>query len=318
VNELRRTFEQRRGLRKLPPHQAVAGISFTIRRGELFGLLGPNGAGKTTTAKILSTLLLPTSGTARVAGLDVVQQTVQVRRKIGFVFGGDKGLYDRISAVDNLKYFADLYGVPWREQRSRIPELIDRVGLRGSEHKSVEGYSRGMKQRLHIARALLHHPEVLFLDEPSNGLDPLGARQLRSLVSELAAEGTSIMLTTHQMEEADALCDRLAVVVAGEIRVEGTPTVLKGATSATRVVEGTAYGIDEATVRADLQTIDSVVAINFRDLEHHQTVLVTVRGNSAEAETVAARAAGSGVQGIRVRDATLEDAYLSIVYGVVA
>ncbi|WP_248964056.1 ABC transporter ATP-binding protein [Sphaerisporangium perillae] len=229
---LRRTYRQRTGWLspKLIETEAVRGVSLSVARGELFGLLGPNGAGKTTTIKMLNTLLIPTAGTARVAGFDVVRQTREVRRRIGYVFGGDRGLYDRLSGLDNLRYFAELYGVPPREQRRRIAELLDLVGLAGRERERVEGYSRGMRQRLHIARGLLHEPQVLFLDEPSIGVDPVAARELRRTIADLAATGTTVLLTTHYMAEADELCDRIAVIAGGVIRALGTPAELKGGT----------------------------------------------------------------------------------------
>jgi ABC-2 type transport system ATP-binding protein len=158
VSSLRRTYRTRispwrRASREV---EAVRGVDFTVERGELFGLLGPNGAGKTTTIKMLITLLLPTSGSARVLGHDVVEDPRAVRRKVGYVFGGDRGLYERLSGLDNLRYFAELYGVPAREQKARIGELLELAGLAGREKERVEGYSRGMRQRLHIARGLLH------------------------------------------------------------------------------------------------------------------------------------------------------------------
>ncbi|HXW36826.1 MAG TPA: ABC transporter ATP-binding protein, partial [Nitrososphaerales archaeon] len=141
--------------------KALDGVSFSISKGELFGLIGPNGAGKTTTIKILTTLLSPTSGRATVLGLDVTKEIFEIRRRIGIVYGGERGLYNRVSAVDNLRYFSDLYGVEPESARKRIPELIQLVGLKGRENERVEKYSRGMKQRLHIAKALVHDPEML-------------------------------------------------------------------------------------------------------------------------------------------------------------
>src|SRR3954454_14584526 len=214
AENLVRTYRTSTGTirRKSLEVEAVRGVSFEVGEGELFGLLGPNGAGKTTTIKMLITLLIPTRGHARVLGLDVVKEAREVRKRIGYVFGGERGVYERLSGLDNLRYFAELYGVPAREQKRRIEELLELVGLKGREHERAEGYSRGMKQRLHVARGLLHDPEVLFLDEPTIGLDPVGARELRATIASLTAAGKTVLLTTHYMFEADALCDRIAVI----------------------------------------------------------------------------------------------------------
>ncbi|MFB6630676.1 ABC transporter ATP-binding protein [Streptomyces sp. NPDC056362] len=194
---------------------------------------------------MLSTLLLPTCGTARVSGHDVARDPVAVRCGIGYVFGGDRGLYDRLSALDNLRHFAEPYGVPARGQRRRIAELLGRVGLVGRERGRVEGYSRGMRQRLHIARVPLHHPDVLFLDEPSLGVDPVAARDLRRAVADLAAAGTTVLLTTHHMAGADELCDRIAVIAGGRIRALGTPGSLKSRVGDRDVLDIEAYGAGE-------------------------------------------------------------------------
>src|SRR5205814_7643559 len=172
AHELKRTYRTTTGIVRRRPLEveAVRGISFEVAEGELFGLLGPNGAGKTTTIKMLITLLLPTAGEARVLGYDVVNDAREVRKRIGYVFGGERGLYERLSGLDNLKYFAELYGVSGKAQRIRIQEVLELVGLSGRERERVEGYSRGMRQRLHIARGTLHDPDVLFLDDPTIGV----------------------------------------------------------------------------------------------------------------------------------------------------
>src|ERR671938_1762709 len=244
ASDLRRTYRTTTGvLRRRPLEvEAVRGISFEVAEGELFGLLGPNGAGKTTTIKMLITLLLPTSGQARVLGHDVVDEPREVRKRIGYVFGGDRGLYERLSARDNLRYFAELYGVSGRVQRRRIDEVLELVGLKGREKERVEGYSRGMRQRLHIARGILHDPAVVFLDEPTIGVDPVGARELRATISSLTEAGKTVLLTTHYMFEADALCDRIAVIAQGRIVAEGTPSDLKSRVAEGRVVEIEVYG----------------------------------------------------------------------------
>src|ERR671937_158118 len=244
--DLRRTYRTHTGTfrRKAKEIEAVRGISFAIEEGELFGLLGPNGAGKTTTIKMLITLLIPTTGSARVLGHDVVKDAREVRKRIGYVFGGERGVYERLSGYDNLRYFAELYGVPPRLQKRRIKELLELVGLRGREDERAEGYSRGMKQRLHVARGLLHEPEVVFLDEPTIGLDPVGARELRATISALVDAGKTVLLTTHYMFEADALCDRLAIISRGRIVGEGTPEELKSSVTDGRVTEIEVFGVD--------------------------------------------------------------------------
>src|SRR5213593_1171963 len=225
AHDLSRVYKTHTGTirRRVKEIEAVKGVSFEIEKGELFGLLGPNGAGKTTTIKMLVTLLIPSSGTARVLGHDVVRDAQAVRKQIGYVFGGDRGAYERLSGLDNLRYFSELYGVPPKVQKRRIPELLELVGLTGRERERVEGYSRGMRQRLHIARGLLHDPPVVFLDEPTIGVDPVGARELRATIASLTEGGKTVLLTTHYMFEADSLCNRIAVINKGEIVAEGTP-----------------------------------------------------------------------------------------------
>src|SRR5215208_7637746 len=250
AENLRRTYKTTTGTfrRRSLEVEAVRGVSFSIGEGELFGLLGPNGAGKTTTIKMLITLLIPTSGTAKVLGHDVVKDAREVRKRIGYVFGGERGVYERLSGYDNLRYFAELYGVPPKEIRPRIESLLELVGLKGREQERTEGYSRGMKQRLHIARGLLHDPPVVFLDEPTIGLDPVGARELRGTIHTLVEAGKTILLTTHYMFEADALCDRIAVITRGEIVAQGTPGDLKRTVGAGTVVEVEVFGMPEGIV----------------------------------------------------------------------
>ena len=213
VKDLVRNFN---GLR------ALDRISFRVECGEVFGFLGPNGAGKTTTIRILTGQLRPTSGEARVNGWDVVNQRQQLKPQIGVVFEY-QNIYERMSAQENLAFFARLYGI----QQDRVSELLDQVGLAGRAKERVKNYSNGMKQRLLIARALLHRPQVLFLDEPTRGLDPNAARGIRSFVSGLAREGVTVFLTTHYMEEADQLCSRVAILDHGRIAALDSPKYLK-------------------------------------------------------------------------------------------
>jgi ABC-2 type transport system ATP-binding protein len=202
--------------------RAVDGISFTIRQGEIFGLLGHNGAGKTTTIRLLTGRTRPTAGTASIAGHDVVNEIEAIKPIINLVFE-DANLYERLTGWDNIALFARLYGVPV----SRASELLERVDLADAAKRRVKTYSTGMKQRLIIARALINSPQVLFLDEPTRGLDPSSARELRELIVTLARQGTTVLLTTHYMNEAEELCDRVAFLNAGKIVALDSPQELK-------------------------------------------------------------------------------------------
>jgi len=222
VNEIGRVFTPR----KRDPVTALDRVSLTIPIGEVHGLLGPNGAGKTTLVKILSTVLLPTSGSARVLGHDVVGEAAAVRPLIGIVFGGERGLYWRLTGRQNLEYWGALYKLSRAEIRVRSEQLIERVGLIERADERVETYSRGMKQRLHLARGLIGDAKVLFLDEPTTGMDPLAAREFRALIAELRGEGRTILLATHDMAEAEALCDRVTLIDRGAILATESPRTL--------------------------------------------------------------------------------------------
>lgn len=312
--DLRRTYKTTTGTfrRKSLEVEAVRGVSFEIAEGELFGLLGPNGAGKTTTIKMLITLLIPTSGHARVLGHDVVEDATWVRERIGYVFGGDRGLYERLSAWDNLRYFAELYGVEPSRQKTRIGELLELVGLTGREKERVEGYSRGMRQRLHIARGLLHDPPVIFLDEPTIGVDPVGARELRATIGGLREAGKTVLLTTHYMFEADALCDRIAVIAKGRVVAEGTPRELKDRVADGVVVEIEVYGIDPAAIEP-LRSIPGVNAVAIEDRDQAQVIVVQAAQGSEPTHDVLAKLEGVSLGRVTTREPTLEDAYVALV-----
>ena len=206
--------------------RAVDGISFTVGEGEFFGFLGPNGAGKTTTIRILSTLLRPTSGSAHVAGIDVLAHPSDVRRLVGFAMQ-TVAVDPLATGRENLELIGRLRRVPARELQARIDELLVLMKLTESQKKVVGTYSGGMKRRLDLATALLHRPRVLFLDEPTEGLDPQSRNALWEELESVNRAGTTMLLTTHYMEEADRLCNRIAIVDEGKIVVEGTPTELK-------------------------------------------------------------------------------------------
>jgi ABC-2 type transport system ATP-binding protein len=312
--DLRRTYRTTTGvLRRRPLEvEAVRGISFEVAEGELFGLLGPNGAGKTTTIKMLITLLLPTAGEARVLGYDVVREAREVRKRIGYVFGGDRGLYERLSGFDNLRYFAELYGVTGRRQKERIAEVLELVGLTGREQERVEGYSRGMRQRLHIARGILHDPPVVFLDEPTIGVDPVGARELRAMIAGLVDAGKTVLMTTHYMFEADALCDRIAMIARGRIVAEGTPSELKSHVSDRTVVEVEVFGVAEADILR-LRDLPGVTSVSVEEREHAQLVTIQSPRGLELTQELPGFFDGTRIGRIVAREPTLEDAYVALV-----
>lgn len=221
---------RRRLFGKRPPTEwftAVDGVDLHIHRGEVFGLLGPNGAGKSTTIRMLCTLLEPTSGSAYVNGFDIIKQSNRVRQSLGTVLAGERSIYWKLTARENLEYFAALYHLPPEVAHRRVEELLERMELTARANDLVEKFSTGMKQRVAIGRALLARPPILLLDEPTLGLDPQAARRVRELVTELKAEGHTVLLTTHYMEEADLLSDRIGIIDQGKVIALDTPANLK-------------------------------------------------------------------------------------------
>ena len=233
VENLKREFVSNKGLFKKEKKvvKAVDGISFEVKRGEIFGLLGQNGAGKTTTIKMLTTLLAPTAGKCEVLGYKTFGEEKKIRSKINFIFGGEMGVYRRLSARDNLRYFSNLYLIPKKEQDERIDRILKLVDLADRADDLAETYSKGMIQRLQIARGLINDPEILFMDEPTVGLDPVGARMLRDIIRKLKEDGKTVLLTTHNLAEVEELCDHLVIINKGKVIAKGTPQSIKGAHS---------------------------------------------------------------------------------------
>jgi len=209
---------------------AVDHINFEVKKGEVFGFLGPNGAGKTTTIRMLTGLSKPTSGNASILGFDIHSGIINIKKLIGVV-PEISNLYDELSGFDNLLFMAQLYGIPRTQRRKRAEELLKTFSLFERKDSLFRTFSRGMKRALTIAAALIHNPQVLFLDEPTVGLDVVAARSLRNLISNLHRQGITIFLTTHYLEEADLLCDRVAILVKGRILAVDTPQVLKDKTN---------------------------------------------------------------------------------------
>jgi ABC-2 type transport system ATP-binding protein len=209
---------------------ALEGVSFSIRKGEVFGLLGPNGAGKTTTLQILSGMLKPSSGNALIMGNDVVSRPVAVKKSIGVV-PETSNLYPELTCLENLVFAGRLYGMDSEKVKTKADELLIMFGLGDKRNVLFAQLSGGMKRRLTMAASLIHEPPVLFLDEPTTGLDVMSARALREIIQSLRQKGTTVLLTTHYIEEADRLCDRIAVIVKGRIIVIDTPDALKKSVS---------------------------------------------------------------------------------------
>jgi ABC-2 type transport system ATP-binding protein len=291
---------------------AVKDISFEVGYGELFGLVGPNGAGKTTTIKMLTTMLIPTSGKATVLGHDVQKNVTKVREKIGIVLGGERGLYTRVNAIDNLRYFADLYGVPANVRDKRIKELLEFMGLWDRARDRVETYSKGMKQRLHLARGLINDPELIFMDEPTIGLDPEIARDTRDMIQQLVEKGKTVLLTTHYMFEADELCKRVAIIRKGEIAALDTPSGLKKFVRDASVVEVEGFGITDKEVAKFKETRD-VLSVSADLGENKQVLRIQTPKGSEIISAVQEILKNSRIYDIKIKEPTLEDAYLRLV-----
>ncbi|WP_044338900.1 ABC transporter ATP-binding protein [Rossellomorea aquimaris] len=200
---------------------ALKHVSFSVKKGEVVGLLGENGAGKTTLLRTIATLLTPTEGTVQVAGYDTVKNPNEIKTKIGVLFGGETGLYDRLTARENLQYFALLYGLSKHETKVRIDDLARMFGMRDYLDRKVSGFSKGMRQKVAIARTLIHNPDIILFDEPTTGLDITSSNVFRQLVHQLKREGKTIVFSSHIMEEVSLLCDKVAMMHKGELVYHG-------------------------------------------------------------------------------------------------
>ena len=260
VSQLSKTFETREGrlFRKTRKNVvAVEGIDFSVANGEIFGLLGPNGAGKTTTIKMLCTLITPTSGDALINGFSIAKDQQKVRENLGVMLTGERTLYWKLSGQENLEYFAALYHLDSAYAKKRIPDLLKLVGLNERQDTLVENYSTGMRIRLSFAKALLNDARVLLFDEPTASLDPQSSHLIRDIIRDLKREGHAIILTTHNMEEADLLSDRVAIIDRGKIVSLGSPSELKQRVKSSDVIEIEARNLAEQTANA-LQSFSEV------------------------------------------------------------
>jgi ABC-2 type transport system ATP-binding protein len=306
-----RTFSYRGGNRRdgsPRERQVVAldGLSLAIGPGEVRGLLGPNGSGKTTLVKILSTVLLPTSGRARVLGHDVVGSTRWVRQHIGVVFGGERGLHGRLSVRRNLEYWASLYRLGGRARRERVDELITQFGLDQFADAPTDRLSRGMKQRVHLARGLLSRPEVLFLDEPTIGMDPVATREFYRLFATLRSGRTTILLTTHNMAEAEQLCDRVTLIDHGRVLGTEKPQQVGRWITAYERVEACITGERLLAAVRDLPGVAGFEPLG------DDWVRISTEGPTA-VQAVLALLVGEGITMLRVAKPNLEEVYLELI-----
>ena len=309
---LRRVFRSRRLTGASEEVVALDSLSLQVQPGEVYGVLGPNGAGKTTAIRIFSTLLIPTAGAARVMGHDVVKAAGEVRRRIGLILGGERGLYERLTGRQNLQYFASLYLMSPRRGTERANAALEEVGLTHAADRKVEQYSRGMRQRLHVARGLLPDPDVIFMDEPTIGLDPEAAQDFRRLVPELRERGKTVLLTTHYMLEADVLCERIAVIDHGRLVALDTPEGLKRRFGQGQVTEVTLRAGAPGLVE-QLEALRGVAAVE-SDMEGAtQRVKVYADAGRDVASGVRNLAGADAIQSIVTREPSLEEAYLSLI-----
>jgi len=280
---------------------AVDSISFEVKEGEIFGLLGPNGAGKTTTLMMLTTLRQPTSGTATVNGFDIAKQQAKVRQSIGMVFQ-DPSSDDILTGYENLKLHGMLYGMSTDLREKRIKEVLELVDMTDRKNDLVKKYSGGMRRRLEIARGLMHHPKVLFLDEPTLGLDPQTREHIWTYIEKLVkSENTSIIITTHYMDEAEKLCDRIAIIDNGKIVVLDTPDNLK------KIIGG-----DVVTIKTSSPNVDNAKRLDFvKKVEHMDGVVkLTVTDASRHLPEILKEIGENGIESVEVHTPTLNDVFL--------
>lgn len=288
--------------------RALDGLSIEVRAGEVFGFLGPNGAGKTTTIRLLLGLLEPTGGKASVLGYDTVIQADAIREHSGALLE-HAGLYERLSAEDNLEFYGRIWRMPAAELRGRIQELLTHLGLEERRKEPVGNWSRGMKQKLAVGRALLHRPALLFLDEPTAGLDPLAAAALREDLASLAQrEGVTVFLTTHNLTEAEKLCDQVAVIRKGKLLAAGSPQVLRQQTGAPRLeISGSGFGEGMLELLRQRPEVQSASLQNGR-------LLVEMGRDSQSAPLVSLLiGAGAQIEEVHKGQASLEDVFLTLM-----
>lgn len=285
---------------------ALDHVTFKVKQGSVFGLLGPNGAGKTTTIRILTGLTRPSKGTATIMGFDITREAVKAKQMIGVV-PESSNVYEEMTALQNLIFASQLYGVPRSERRTRARELLEVFNLQDRANSRVEELSRGMKRRLTIACALVHHPQILFLDEPTAGLDAQSARQLRAYIGKLKELGVTVLLTTHYIEEADQLCDTVAMINQGQIVALDSPENLKASITGTKIVE---VIFSDAIAEKELSEIEGVLEV--QRLGDKYKLVVGGVSDIMGALVDYARRRNTRIMTLNTLKPSLEDAFLRI------
>ncbi len=287
---------------------ALDGISFSIREGEIFGLLGPNGAGKTTTIRILSGLSRPSSGTAMIMGYDVVRNPVMVKKNIGVV-PDSSNLYPELTCIDNLVFAGRLYGISSKKLQSKADDLLKLFGLEEKRNVSFGKLSSGMKRKLTVAASLVHDPPLLFLDEPTTGLDVMSARTLREIIQSLKDRGITILLTTHYIEEADRLCDRIAIIVKGKIMTIDTPDALKKAVTTEKAVD---VKIRSYSPSIEKEFSKIATAVRYEKREEMFRFFIDDLDSFLSEISSFAKEKGATIEAIRTVTPSLEDAFVQL------
>ncbi|WP_040329996.1 ABC transporter ATP-binding protein [Clostridium ihumii] len=295
--------------------KAVKGVSFEINKGEIFGLLGPNGAGKTTVIKMIMGLLKPTSGTVLVNGVDTDKKQIKALAQIGSVLAGDRSVYWKLTARENLEYFGNLYGLSTKEAKIRTEEILTKLGIIDKADVTVEKFSTGMKQKVALGKALIPNAPVVLLDEPTLGLDPQSALNLREIIMKLKEEGKTILLTTHYMEEADYLCDRIAIIDNGKVIALDTSEKLKEEVSKVKIIKLEVDKINTNTVEnlKKIAYVENVLENYLEDTGNYEILIHHTDGNEIVQEIInIVTKENLSIKNMNVLKPSLEDVFIKL------
>lgn len=295
--------------------KAVKGVSFDINKGEIFGLLGPNGAGKTTVIKMIMGLLKPTDGIVLVNGVDTDKEQIKALSQIGSVLAGDRSVYWKLTARENLEYFGNLYGLSTKEAKIRTEEILTKLGIIDKADVTVEKFSTGMKQKVALGKALIPNAPVVLLDEPTLGLDPQSALNLREIIMNLKEEGKTILLTTHYMEEADYLCDRIAIIDDGKVIALDTSDKLKQEVSKVKIIKIEVDKINKDTIEniKELSYVENVLENYLEDKGTYEILIHHTDGNEIVQEIIDIMTKENlSIKNMNVLTPSLEDVFIKL------